>query len=54
MPRYSLETIIILLVIIWLLGWFVWPVGGSLIHLLLVLILLVVLVRLLQGRRPIP
>jgi hypothetical protein len=36
------------------LGWLVVPVGGNLIHLLLVLILVVVLIRVLQGRRPLP
>jgi hypothetical protein len=51
MPRYTLETIILILVILWLLGGFVFPIGGSLIHLLLVVILIVVLLRLLQGRR---
>src|SRR5262245_40406941 len=54
MPRYTLETIILILVILWLLGWLVFPFAGSLIHLLIVLILVVVLVRLLQGRRPWP
>lgn len=53
MPRYSLETIILILVILWLLGAFVAPFGGDLIHLLLVVILVVVLVRVLQGRRAI-
>jgi hypothetical protein len=53
MRRYSLETIALVLVILWLLGAFVAPVGGNLIHLLLVLILAVVLVRVLQGRNPI-
>jgi hypothetical protein len=50
MPPYTLETIIIVLVILWLLGWLVLPVAGNLIHLLLVLILVVVVIRLLQGR----
>lgn len=50
MPPYTLEAIIIVLVILWLLGWFVFPVAGNLIHLLLVLILVVVVIRLLQGR----
>jgi membrane protein required for beta-lactamase induction len=49
-----LETIIVILVILWLLGWLVVPVAGGLIHLLLVLILIVILVRLLTGRRPLP
>ena len=51
MPRYSLETIILVLVILWLLGAFVIPVAGGLIHLLLVIVLVVVVIRLLQGRR---
>jgi len=50
MPRYTLETIILILVLLWLLGAFVAPFGGDLIHLLLVVILVVVVVRLLQGR----
>jgi hypothetical protein len=50
MPRYTLETVIVILVLLWLLGAFVSPVGGNLIHLLLVVILVVVVVRLLQGR----
>lgn len=54
MPRYTLEVIIIVLIILWLLGWLVIPTAGNLVHLLLVLILIVVLVRLLQGRNPLP
>jgi len=50
MPRYTLETIILILLILWLLGGFVFPIGGNIIHLLLVVILIVVLLRLLQGR----
>lgn len=49
-----LETIAIVLLILWLLGWLVMPIGGNLIHLLLVLILVVILFRVLQGRRAIP
>jgi len=45
-----LETIIIILVVMWLLGFFVIHVG-SLIHVLLVIALIVVVLRLLQGRR---
>lgn len=51
MPRYSLESIIAVLVVLWLLGNFVLPVVSGLIHLLLVLALVVLVVRLLQGRR---
>jgi Family of unknown function (DUF5670) len=50
MPRYTLETIVLVLIILWLLGWLAFPIGGSLIHLLLVVILVVVVIRLLQGR----
>jgi len=45
-----LELVILILVILWIMGAFVVPVGGSLIHLLLVIILVVIVIRLLQGR----
>lgn len=45
-----LETIIIILVILWALGAFVVPIGGSLIHALLVIALVVLVIRLVQGR----
>jgi hypothetical protein len=51
MPRYTLELIIVVLLLLWLFGAFVSPFGGNLIHLLLVVILVVVVIRLLQGRR---
>jgi Family of unknown function (DUF5670) len=47
----TLEILIVVLILLWLLGAFVWPVGGSLIHLLLVVILIIVVIRLLEGRR---
>jgi hypothetical protein len=43
-----LETIIVLLVIMWALGFFVLNVG-SLIHLLLVVALIVLVVRIIRG-----
>lgn len=46
-----LSTIVVILVVLWLLG-FSMSVGGSLIHLLLVIAVIVVLVRVLQGRNP--
>ena len=49
MPRYALETVILVLLVLWLLGAFVIPIGTSLIHLVLVLVLVV---RVLQGGRP--
>ena len=52
--RTTLETLILVLLVVWLLGWLVVPVGGGLIHLLLVLILVVVVIRVLQGRSAVP
>jgi len=45
-----LETIIVVLVVLWLLG-FGLHLGGSLIHILLVLAVIVLVFRLLSGRR---
>lgn len=49
-----LLTIAIVLFILWILGGFVLHVGGGLIHLLLVIAVIVVLYRVLTGRKPIP
>ena len=38
----------VILIILWLLGWFVVPAAGNLVHLLLVVILVVIIIRLLQ------
>ncbi|HEY1307016.1 MAG TPA: lmo0937 family membrane protein [Vicinamibacterales bacterium] len=46
-----LETLIIVLVVLWLLGMVSSYTIGGLIHLLLVLAVIVLIVRLLQGRR---
>ena len=51
MPRYMLETIVVVLLVLWLLGAFIAPVGSNLIHLLLVVVAVVVVLRLLQGRQ---
>jgi hypothetical protein len=48
-----LTTIVIVLLVLWLLGAFVVPVGGSLIHLLLVIAVIVILIRVIQGRDPV-
>jgi hypothetical protein len=45
-----LWTIVVILVVLWLLGFLV-HVGGSLIHLLLVIAVIVVIINLIQGRR---
>ena len=48
-----LWTIAIILFILWLLGAFAFHVGGGLIHILLVLAVIVILYRLITGRRPV-
>ncbi len=48
-----LWTLAIVLLILWALGFLAFHVGGGLIHLLLVVAVIVIVVRLLQGRRPI-
>lgn len=47
-------TIAIILLVLWALGVFVVPIGGGLIHLLLVIALLILVYRLATGRKPIP
>jgi hypothetical protein len=46
-----LWTIAVVLLVLWLLGFFAFHVGSGLIHLLLVIAVIVMLVRVLQGRR---
>jgi hypothetical protein len=53
-PRYTLETIVLILLLLWLLGWLVVPLAGSPIHLLLVVIVVVILIRLFQDRNALP
>ena len=45
-----LLTLAIILFILWALGAFVVPVGGSLIHILLVIALIVIIVNFARGR----
>ena len=47
-----LSTIVVVLLLLWLLGAFVVPVGGSLIHALFVIAVFVALIRVIQGRDP--
>jgi asparagine N-glycosylation enzyme membrane subunit Stt3 len=49
-----LWTIAVILLILWLLGLVTSYTVGGFIHILLVLALVVILIRVLQGRRPIP
>jgi hypothetical protein len=46
-----LYTIAVILIVLWLLGFFAFHVGSGLIHILLVIAIIVVLVRVIQGRR---
>jgi len=46
-----LTLIIVILIILWLTGTFAFPVAGSAVHLLIVVILLVVLIKFLRGER---
>lgn len=48
-----LMTIVTLLVILWLLGMVTTYTLGGFIHLLLVIAIAVVLIRIIQGRRPV-
>ena len=47
-----LWTIVAILLIMWLLGFTVWHVG-ALIHILLVIALVVIVINLISGRRPV-
>jgi hypothetical protein len=48
-----LELLAVVLLVLWLLGAFVVHVGGGMIHLLLVLAVIVIVWRLISGRRPV-
>ncbi|MEO7102062.1 MAG: lmo0937 family membrane protein [Gemmatimonadaceae bacterium] len=48
-----LWTIAVVLFILWLLGWLIFPIVGGLIHVLLVVAIIVVIFRLITGRRPV-
>ena len=47
-----LETLVVILLALWLLGFVTSYTLGGLIHILLVIAILVVLVRVIQGRNP--
>ncbi len=46
-----LEAILIILVVAWALGFFAFHVGSNLIHVLLVVAVIILIVRLLRGRK---
>lgn len=45
-----LELLIVILIVLWLVGAVAVPIGGSAVHLLLVIVLVLVVIRVLQGR----
>ena len=49
-----LWTIFVILLVLWLLGMVISYTLGGFIHILLVIAVIVIVVRLIQGRRPIP
>jgi Family of unknown function (DUF5670) len=46
-----LLAIALILLVLWLLGFIVVPVGGSLIHILLIIVIIMVILHFAQGRR---
>jgi len=48
---YMLWTILLVILVLWVLGAFVIPIGGGLIHLLLVLAVIVLVYQFVTGRR---
>lgn len=48
-----LWTIFVILLVLWLLGWVGFHVLGAYIHIVLVLALIVLLIQLFSGRRPV-
>ena len=47
-------TLALILFILWILGFGVFHVAGNLIHILLVVAIIVILWRVITGRRPVP
>ena len=47
-----LITIAIILIVLWLIGLIAFPVLGWFIHILLVIAIVMILIRLIQGRNP--
>ena len=46
-----LEILIVVIIILWLVGFLAIPSLGGLVHLLLVIVLILIVIRLLQGRK---
>jgi hypothetical protein len=52
LERFMLMTIVVILLVLWLLGMVSAYTMGGLIHILLVIAIVIVLVRVIQGRKP--
>lgn len=50
--KNMLETLVVILIVLWLVGLLSSYTMGGLIHLLLVIAVIVIVIRLIQGRRP--
>jgi hypothetical protein len=48
-----LMTLAIVLIVLWALGFFAFHVGGAFIHALIVIALIVIVYRLVTGRKPV-
>lgn len=48
----TLSTIIIVLLLLWILGLFTFHIAGSLVHILLIVAVVMILVRVIQGKNP--
>ncbi len=46
-----LYTVALVLLVLWLLGFLAFPVAGGLIHILLVIAIVMILLRIISGRR---
>jgi hypothetical protein len=53
MEGVMLWTIVLILLVLWLLGMISGTTIGGLVHILLVIAIIVILIRVIQGRRPI-
>jgi hypothetical protein len=48
-----LYTIAIVMIVLWLIGYVGFSFGGGLIHILLVIALIAIILRIIQGKKPI-
>lgn len=47
-----MTSLILILLVLWILGFFTFHIAGGLIHLLLILAIIMMLVRVIQGKNP--